>query len=80
MRSPGLNMHGFDLYGSNIFNGVLPIICQPPGLVIGYIPVCAPAIPTDPAATVFLGVFNLGVSRIFGNPPKKGKPGVNPNI
>ena len=46
---------------ANSFTGVRPISCHPPGLAMGYIPVCALAIPTDPSGTKVRGVFSLGV-------------------
>ena len=55
---------------SYIITGVRPIICQPPGESDGYVPVCSPAIPTEPAGIKVLGEDNRGVAMRGSMPPK----------
>ena len=58
--------------------GVRPINCHPPGVWIGYTPVCWPAIPTEPAGTCGRGVARRGVKMRCDSPPRYGKPGAKP--
>ena len=43
-------------------------------------PVCAPAMPTDPAGTTVRGVASLGVAMRCGRPPRYGNPGMKPSM
>src|SRR5699024_2809639 len=79
-RSPACRRVGGSSVGKNKSTEVLPIICHPPGLLKGYIPVCSPAIPTDPAGTFARGCSFRGISMRLSIPPKNGNPGANPII
>lgn len=78
--SPALKRLGGCSSGLKRRSGVLPISCQPPGVDIGYTPVCIPAIPTEPAGMDGLGDAFLGALIRSDIPPKNGNPGANPSI
>ena len=46
------------------------MICHPPGESDGYVPVCSPAIPTEPAGINVLGEDKRGVAMRGSMPPK----------
>ena len=47
-------------------------VYQPPGEALGYIPVCKPAIATEPAGTCVRGEGRRGVFRAACNKPRYG--------
>ncbi len=46
-RSPGCSRLAGVRDGSNMTAAVRPMICHPPGVAMGYTPVCSPAMPTE---------------------------------
>ena len=58
--SPGFAHTGGSCFLSKKGIGLLPIICHPPGLCIGYIPVYLPPMATDPGGTAEVGILFLG--------------------
>ena len=51
-------------------SGVVPMICQPPGLACGYTPLNRPAKPTAPAGMRVRGVARRGTSRLSWPPER----------
>jgi hypothetical protein len=78
IASPACAKQGMRLVASKKHTGLLPIICQPPGLWDGYTPVCLPPIATAPGSIFNRGVGFLGKAKPSSKPPKYKKPGKNP--